>query len=634
MKDRTDFTSSRVFHTRGDNGNFAPLKTICIKLKIMNTMNRLKILGYLMIGLPVMNVAAQSPEAMWANIFDGPTTSGDQAQATSLSADGNVYWHLLGGSIKGANTISYAGSELFNGVEYEGTSQNNNLCILKTDRDGNKIWDLHSTSCDYANNQGTLASTSDGGVIFSAKLRSTDGSEFLFNDISFVDGKGKSHSFSWEHNASDEKRFYQLIIGRISPDGELMWLKSIQADRHPADNADIFIADAIYTTGMVTDDEDNAYICGNFRTPITISGSTLNPQCVAGWTGNAQSTVGDAYLFKIDGKNGNAISLATPTVVSGNPTSINLQKLHRDKGSIYAQGLVYGDGASLIFGNRQFNTKGYFSPVIMELDKDLDAKWITAMEGSRFNTSHGFQNAGINTIGDILWLTAQFTGTVAAGESVSASTVSAMREGLLVKIDRNSGEVMKAVSSRPVYSDNIAGYFMAIQNPSEPENVYVYGYNMATGGFLRQYDSNTLESDPLTEWMLASSTGTITCQGFAYSPERGQIFISGRSNKAMTICGDLQTSQPTNWGIALAGIQLPSELIATGVGLTAVPDNSDLMIYGNNGKLTILNSGDRRLLDVFDISGRRVATINATDGRTCVELGRGIYFVDGKKLAL
>lgn len=623
-------------------------------------MKKSKLIGSLMMAGAMFTCSASTdvPTSIFGKVFDSATSAGDQSQGVCIGADNNVYWHLIGGTTNSIRDIYYDGKVLFQGADYtpSGTSQNNNLCILKTDQTGNTIWKLYSTTCDYAANQGNIAPLSDGGVVFSAKVRNTDdggSGDFLWNDVTLVDGKGQTHTFPFKHDTSDTRRFYQIVVGRISSDGELLWLKSFQADRFGINDTakSTFISDAISCPALAADNDDNIYFGGNYRTRISISYSSgsqdLRPHNADNLTSDSQIAAGDMYVIKLRGTDGDYINSGVTTLTSGKVTSETLNALTWHDGTLYAQTLMLGEGAELYYKNQNssFRLEGQFSPVLMALGSTLEPKWITPIKGETISGKYGFQNCGISVYGDNLWLTGMFDGILSTDDThtiASTPTTPSVREGFIIKFDATTGEWVKGVSSRDSYPvslgtgyNALAGYFKAIQNPEHPENVYVFGYQMNNniGVFLRTYNATSLESDPSTSWTLAKGNMP-TCQSIAYNPEDGKIFITARSNRAFTLYGGSTVENPTNtWAILLAGYQMPDTFLQTNIVTTATSQDN-LVIKSERNSLVITNSGTSARIEVFDMTGRRVISCVAPEGTISIPLEKGMYIVAGRKVLI
>lgn len=560
------------------------------------------------------------PECTWGNTFYGETTAGNQVQGNTIVSDGGVVWHLAGGSNHDSRDIYYAGSVLFQGSDYNegGTSNNNNLCILKTDKDGNKVWDLHSTTCDFASNQGDVVAMPDGGVVFTAKVRCTDlSAECQWEPITLIDGKNATHTLEWEHTATDTKRYYKGIIGRLDKDGGLVWLKELVASRAAQPNgsgsyAD-YTAEALYLNALAADGTGNIYVGGNFRNPMTYPGSDMNlvPTNTVNWTGDTQSTVGDLYIIKIDADGKYVKSLAT-AATNG---SVNCQRLRYENGKIYSAIYATGEG-TVALGDKNFTVEGLFSPAIAEFDTDLNAEWISAFKGEKDSKNkNGFQNTDITIVNNALWFTGQFQGKIsdAAGNSFESTTT--MREGFLLKLNAADGSWIKATTSAAdAYTAGLTGYFKAIQNPVLDSKVYVYGYTMSKSIFMRTYDATTLESDPDTEWELVTGGGASTCQTIAYDADDARIYITarGKAKDFVTLDGPTVSLPSTPWSILLAGYNMPSDFKTAVEGIEAV------------GNESAVNA------PVYDLQGR-VAGMTDAEGNLPA-LAPGLYIAAGKKV--
>ena len=126
-----------------------------------------------------------------------------------------------------------------------------------------------------------------------------------------------------------------------------------------------------------------------------------------------------------------------------------------------------------------------------------------------------------------------------------------------------------------------------------------------------------------------------TCQTLAYDPEEGQVFLTARSNRAFSLYGGETVENPTNtWAILLAGYQMPDDFVVSGVEAVEAVMSSGLSVGTADGCIVIENSGETRPVEVFDISGRRIASVIAVPGITTIALQRGIYIVAGRKIVI
>ncbi|MCM1377435.1 MAG: T9SS type A sorting domain-containing protein [Clostridium sp.] len=624
------------------------------------------LLSALSLAMAAVSVVASptQPIAMWGKLFDGTeathpytgnASAGDIGENVVLGKDGNLYWHLIGGSYDGAKDIMFGGTKLFEGSGYDpsGTSQNNNLCVLKTDQNGNVLWNLHSTSCDYSTNEGCVAPTTDGGVFFSAKMRCTDfGTDCQWEDVTLVDGKGKEWKYKWNHTATDTRRYQKILVGRLDAEGNLLWVKFLECDRTPAKAASGNYADytseAIKSSALAADNSDNLFIGGNYRNPMHIEGTdvVLTPRNVATWNGDPQQSVGDMFIVKFDA-NGNYVSNLTMTGAADSETILNLTY---DGGTLYAEVLVFGtDGAKMTLADKELTLAGAFTPIIAALSSDFSPRWVTVLKGEKISGKYGFQNTGLTVCNNDIWYVGQYDGVIsdptnALNTFTSNPKYPSVREGFLLKLNAKDGSWIKGVSSSESYPrtlganySSIVGYFKAIANPEHPEKVYVYGYAMNNnlGIILRSYDAETLASDPATgEWTLVKGGSMPICHSIAYDSKNGRIFIMGRGrNTDFTLLPDMTVKAGNSWAELCAAYQMPNEFISTDSKIVETVVGTTLNIYGIIGGLKIENNAEETaIVEVYDITGRKVATAAALNGETTIVLPAGIYIAAGHKV--
>ncbi|MCM1153326.1 MAG: T9SS type A sorting domain-containing protein [Muribaculum sp.] len=581
----------------------------------------------LFVGTLVGTAQTTTPGFLWGNMFDGATSAGDQSEGVATDSKGNAYWHLIGGTTTDMPDVNYGGSVLFQGAPYEGTSQNNNLCILKTDSDGKPVWKLYSNYGDFSNNSGSIQTTTAGDIVFSAKVRATEG--FESEGIRLVDGTGSIYTYSFDSNA--DRRYYNVMLGSISSDGKLQWVKFVNADyKKITDSA--FCADAIECQGLALDSNDNIYLGGLYCTPLSIEGSNtvLTPHNSTDWDGNAQRKIGDVFVIKYNSK-GDYLSNAT---LAGTVTSEKMISMDIVNDKLYLQLYLEGNGKQTSFGGKTFTLEGAATLTIVKADTDFTASWITPIKAEKASNQLAYQNGSTNSFDGNVWVAAQVTGkfTDQADATHTVSNSAALREGMLIKLNDATGAWEAATMSKTDYSVSaLTGYFKVYPNPEDSENVFVYGYGMNAnvGVFLRKYHAETLVSNPEDAVMLVSSGMMASCQASAYDMKNGRLFITARSNAAMTVLGGTVFAKPAGWGILTAAYSMPKEKeISSGVDFTKTAN--DLKVYGGNGTLTIENNGIAIPVEVFDMTGRIVAAVNA-EGKTELNLNSGIYIVAGKK---
>ncbi|MDE6806051.1 MAG: hypothetical protein K2J05_04520, partial [Muribaculaceae bacterium] len=228
------------------------------------------------VAFGMQTAAAQGPTAVWANLIDGSTSAGDQATAVAVDASGNTYWYGSYGSTAADPDVFYAGEMLFAGAPIEvGNTQNNNYTLLKTDKDGNKLWCVYSNCGDFANNSGFCAVTPDGGIVTASKVRHTDG--MTDKNIVLNNADGTPYEIDW----TSEKRYYRMAVTKISAEGQIEWNRMVDFSTVPgpaaAGNYSEFWGDVFDVTGGTVDDEGNIYVALNYRNPVTVATASGEP---------------------------------------------------------------------------------------------------------------------------------------------------------------------------------------------------------------------------------------------------------------------------------------------------------------------------------------------------------------------
>ena len=595
-----------------------------------------------LVSLGTSAATVSEPTAAWANLLIGIP---GQDQATAIATHGNneVYWMLTDGSTTADPEVTYAGVELYQGASYEGTSSNKNLTLLKTDGAGEKQWCLYSKWGDFSANEGGLAVKSNGDIVFAGGVRHTDG--YFTEPVTIVDGKGTATTIDW---TIGDRRWDQLIIGTVSADGDLLWVKTYTIDDAPVpaatgQRAD-HTADAINVYSVAVDDNDNIYVAGNFRTDLTIPAADgkdviLHPKNVEGWDGDAQGTVGSFYLVKLDS---NGYYLNHLAEEGDEIQASYIRHLEWKNGMLYILGDLKGknDATVKIAGNEMTPTS-YVCPLVGCLDSDFSAKWIKCLPGGPVGGKNAVQNVGLSVDDNNVWLAGQYNGRIsdpANAEKYVESTQGNMREGFIIDLDNNTGDWINAVDSRAAFNQNmLTGYLDVIVPASDPDNIYVFGYamNATVGVFLRSYDKTTLVGNPDKSWNIVTKGGVPTAQNIVYEPTIGAAYITVRGNQAFQPMGGELTANPGGYTNLLARFDL-LEAFTTGVE-NVIAAESDLLTFTSaKGLLTVVNNGSHTAtVNIYDVTGRTVATATVSAGEsTEISLASGLYIAAGRKFIL
>ncbi|MDE7437236.1 MAG: hypothetical protein K2M93_02005 [Muribaculaceae bacterium] len=597
--------------------------------------------------LSVTGAYAQSltePKAAWANLLIGKP---GQDQATDIKTDGDnqIYWMLTDGSTTDDRDVTYAGEKLYDGSVYDGTSSNKNLTILKTDGDGTKQWCVYSAWGDFAPSEGGLAVKSNGDLIFVGSVRHTDG--YFDKPITIVDAKGTSTELDWTLPA-DGRRWDRLVVGSISSTGELQWVKTYNVDNSPVPGATgnraDFTADAINVYGAAIDNDDNIYICGNFRADMTFpksdgSSVVLHPKNVSEWNGDPQGVAGSFYLVKLDGQ---GYYLNNLEEGGAEISASYIQNLEWVNGKLYAYGYMKGkDNATVTISGFDLIPSAYVSPIVGCLNSELKADWFKCFPGDAVAGKNAVQNVGMTVADGTIWLAGQYNGKISDSQDAEkfvASTQGNIREGFIIKLDQQTGAWLKSANSKTDFTQSyLTGYFKVIVPASDVNNVYVFGYamNATVGVFLRCYDKESLVGQPDNSWNIVTKGGVPTAQNIAYTPKNGAVYVTVRGNQAFQPMGGELTENPGGYTNLLARFNLP-EAFTTDVREIGEMNTSALTIeLVNGGIMANNNSATSEMVTVYDLTGRKVAEKRVEAySQEVISLASGLYIANGSKILI
>ena len=514
---------------------------------------------------------AQAPVAVWGNLIDGDTAAGDQSTDMALDNSGNVYWYGTYGSTETEPDVRYAGEVIYAGAPFNaGATQNNNYTLIKTDKNGRKLWTVYTDSGDFANNAGFCAATADGGVVTVAKVRHTDG--MLDKNIIFHNADGTPFEIDWKC----DRRYYRLAVTKISGDGVVEWNRMVDFSTEPGvaagGNYATFWPDVFNVSGGTIDDNGNIYIALNYRNPMTVAGKDGEPVVFTpvnnkSWNGDSQGVCGDFMLLSLDseGYYRNALQL------EGTCAASYCQKLEWASGTLYCQGYIVGEeGVKMKVGEYTLAPTTVMSPLVMALDSDLKPEWAKCYPAEKVDGKNALQNVGISHIGDALYLCGQYNLKFSDpdnSENFLTATQGSLREGFVLKLDAATGKWLAARDSRDDNWNNpsataktgLTGYFQVLPSLVTTSSVFVFGYvmNAQVGVFLREYNADTLEGVlPEGEYNIVTGGGVPSCQCALLDPDSGALYITARGNQAFTLLGGDKTAAPVKWGVLAARFDL------------------------------------------------------------------------------
>lgn len=496
-----------------------------------------------------MLVSAQSePTSLWAGAFT--YNNADGASITNigtnieLAADGNLFILNDNGTTAQTQEVCFNGDVVAMGTDYTGTGYNHNVSLVKVNAEtGKKIWSVYSLVGECSSNQGAVVATADGGAYVVLKMRHTAGR--LGDAIAFKDAAGTTVTTNFLNDGTN--RFYQGLILKVSAAGEIEWSRNISVDSAPMPDATTAVtSEGIYIQGARVDGSGNLYVYGRMAKDLTFAkadGTThkLTCQSNVGWNGDAQKTVGDLYIVKLDADGYYVNSIQQ----QGTVTAAQIHDLAIEGNTIYAAGYIDPiDGNAVSLGGKTLQLGSVAKDiVVMCCDTDFSSDWVKVIENTA--TGAAVNNLTINHIGGNLWLTLKAKGTYTDGVNTLEGTLT--RDGMLFQLNDGDGTWKNSLKAG-INQSGFNGVF------EHGDSIYVYGHSLTVapmGLFVKAYGIKTLEAG--STWQLSSYAAAI--QNMVVDGTK--LYVMGRSKKGDCTVGDFTVSNANGFYSYVAAFELP-----------------------------------------------------------------------------
>lgn len=604
------------------------------------------------------NAALNQTSVKWFSLLDA--TAPDMGIDMTM-ADGSLYYLSCVGSVVGNGdtgqdhgytdptaSIYYNNTRVATGAAYQGAGYNNNFNLLKTDLNGQFLWNVYSTSGEISSNNGGVVPAADGGVYVACVIRHTD--NLRTEPIRFTDATGEVTTIDWRLPSQEHKRWWQGLLMKVSADGEILWHRLISVSNAPQPDAtgeaDQLTTSAFFISGMEADGQGNFYLAGRYVNPVTFDTPsatlTLTPHNTAGWDGDAQKTRGDLFVVKLNSEGQLTGSLTT----TGRAYAESSPVIFRTGSDLIVNAMVTGtddgDCAITLDGQTLALPDGNQSMITARVGADLSVKWVRLFRGAPVSTrSSVLQSNCINVVGNAVYLTGQgnFSLTDDTGQHTIATSTGNIREGYIIKLDAVTGDWLAATLSKTgalAGLNGIACYSGGFED--NDGHFYAYGYTFAAdtstpeyfsyGVVLAAHDATTLE--PAERVSLISRGSMSTSQTFIargnmlYTLSRGRD--SGMETYALLPIGGEQTYATRNWAVLCGAFELPFEVkTADAPALTGDVDNDGKVDVADIGILVNILLGKD---EAARYDGR--ANVDGQGGVDVADINAVIAIITGK----
>ncbi len=449
--------------------------------------------------VPVASTAQTELTSLWGNII--VENNVNIGIGSSRASDGSLFFVNNIGSSTTSQTINLTHgnstgtttSQIASGSVYSGSSYNNGISVIKTDANGNLLWNVWSDAGELYSGNGGVIATDDGGATVVLKVRHSSG--YGTTPIHLVSSNGSEYTYSdWVLDAATSSRYYKGINLHFDSTGSVAWYRVINVDTTPqpeaTSNYQALTSDALTITEITSDSNGDIYLVGNYRNPVTFATAdgtiVITPRNTKGWSGDSQNSVGDLYVAKFgsDGYAKKVFTTSGDTITYETVTTLSIEG-----STLYLQGTIKGTGTGTVsVGGVELTPDASNNLLIARLDTAFNVQWARALPSTY--TSAAYQSTHLDVIDSKLYLTGKFRFNITDGDvSLDCSTKS--RDAALLVFDPQTGALQNAVSNGTTQS-GFCGAF-TVDNDTDTDNFYVYGHTLSNPLFLQKRNKSTLE---------------------------------------------------------------------------------------------------------------------------------------------
>jgi len=541
---------------------------------------------------------------LWARSFGG--TSYDSGQGITLDANGDVY--ITGGFKGGVNFSTGSSTVYLNSV----TGYYSDIFLLKLNSAGDSQWAKSMGGSVYESGQ--VVKVDDSGNIYLAgRFEGTadfDPSASTLNLIS--------------------KGMTDVFVSKFDNTGALLWAKSLGGNGGE------------YLKGLEVDASGNVYTTGSFQNTADFDpgAGTVNLTSLGGY---------DIFLSKLN-SNGGFVwskSIGGTGSVSTNDLVIDAQSNMYITGA-YSGTVDFDTGLGILNQISNGNNDAFIS----KLNTNGDLVWVKSIGGANHD---GGASISIDLAGNV-YTTGSFRNTIDMdpGTGTVSHTAVGQRDLFILKLDNNGDYLWDNVigttgkeSGKKIYLDDAGSIYVSGEYDANTDfdpgvgtttilnsgndDVFTMKYSQQTlitsiqingqGGNFTVLQGATLQLTPsispinasnqTVTWTTTNGTGSISvdANGLVTGVNIGTATVTATANDGSNVHGTYT-------------IQVTST-----IGINETIQNLDLNIFPNPTKGIVTFSATEQIssIEIYNLTGQKVATFNNTNTIDISNLSNGIY---------
>ena len=511
------------------------------------------------------------------------------------------------------------------------TNGNCNMALTKIDaKTGHLLWSVHTNIGNF-DGGGYMAATPDNGIVLLLKMRHTSrGAMYKDTLCQFVDKSGKETAVKWELPTDYEYAPSVPVLVKINGEGLVEWTKRFDVKYGYWDVAgkETKHTDNFDLGGIVADAQGNVYATGIYRTEINF-GEKANFKTSrngVAWDGDPQTKRGDLFVVKFDTK-GEAVWGATTsgdTIACESPRGIAIEG-----NKLYVSGYMKGNGtAAVSFGDNNVVPADRNSLFMTSLStEDGSFLWAKTLNG-RNNagcSSSNIKPMGMSVANGNLYMYGSFQGDVLEGEEVVLTSDIKKLNGYIIKCDANDGAFLNSI--RIENPDNKNAILEVESVNAKEDKIFATGYDLFGDSYIYVMDQN-LSTESLQKFTVKKSNmGTSQCAAYVDD----MIINVTRAQRTATFPGlDWTYNVVERWACLFTCHSISSFL--TGIEETeSVVENTSNIALKQGG--IVVETAVPCEVRVYNVAGMMVYNA-VVEGRADINLPRGLYIVNGKKVMI
>ena len=590
--------------------------------------------------------------ANWAEIVGGPGM--DMSGAWSVNAQGEIFFTQAINTFEGDAEFNFADNKFIGSNVSTDVNGSPDFAMFKVGQDGKMIMAVYSDRGYFYHNNAPMTSTSDGGFIVAFKQRLTDNTDY---------DNGKNIMLRL-YTTTDPDYVYTIeepdlpkgdgwvnrgYIVKFDKDGKVQWKRNLTTDTKAVNDhegRERSCSNMFDFDGIAEGADGHFYILGKYARPMTVEGAPkefVPDNIPANWDYDfVQNAAGDMFLINYDAEGNYQWTL---THEDGSlVTNEGAQDLTADGDDLYIMGHFKGkQGQTTTFGGKTLTvpTDAIQHHFLMKLnltenatatDDNVKVEYTKVVElAPNKANKKAIKPMFITVAGNKIIFGGGLMGVLKDGDKEVCKNDMTQYHGYMIAADKNDGSILTGRE------------FFPYNGISEIENahvvgdsIYVAGYTLSNSGWIYALDKETLATGKVYHCY----SGGAACTLQSSVLYKNQITTFGRGRQKPFVVNGINSDyinpaksfyggQDKNWETLLCNFTLNG--IKEDAGIRNLEEADAFTAYAAHGYIKITTTTSCQVY-IYSISGALLKSEQVGVGTTAIEMPKGFYIVNGKKV--